>query len=104
MRQWAILEAQVNGRAIVGMAGVRDPDAPCDAFDPLPEGEHPTGEGGCMSDGHYMCAECRLFSKRSETWPKVSCPTCRERGRVVEFCETCEGAGEVDAPGFERSR
>lgn len=31
----------------------RDPDADCDDFEPgLPAGD-------CMTDGHYMCRECR---------------------------------------------
>ncbi len=103
LRLWAILEAEVNGQCIVGMPGVRDPEHPCDVFDPLPEGEHPDGRGDCLSDGHYMCRECRRLSARSETWPTKSCPECKALGRVHEGCGTCGGRGEVDATGFERA-
>lgn len=51
---WAVLEAEVNGRTFVGMPGVRDPEGPCEAFD----GRGYDGSGGCSSDGHYLCVEC----------------------------------------------
>ncbi len=37
---------------VLGARGVRDPDAPCTAFEP---GE-PAGD--CQTDGHYLCDEC----------------------------------------------
>lgn len=37
---------------LFGLAGVRDPDHPCDDFSP---GDP---RGRCMTDGHYMCREC----------------------------------------------
>jgi len=37
----------------LGQAGVRDPDHPCVEFEP----GSPAG-GDCMTDGHYLCAEC----------------------------------------------
>lgn len=54
LREWNELVAAANGRTTFGQAGVRDPDNPCEAFDP---GE-PSGD--CSPDGHYMCQECRL--------------------------------------------
>jgi len=36
-----------------GAPGIRDPEAPCEAFAP---GE-PSGD--CLTDGHYLCDECR---------------------------------------------
>jgi hypothetical protein len=38
-----------------GDPGVRDPENPCDHFDP---GET-VGNPQCYGDGHYMCKECR---------------------------------------------
>jgi len=63
LQRWAELVALVNGRTIVGMAGVRDPDARCEDFEP---GE-PTVNGDCITDGHYMCDECTR---------RATCPEC----------------------------
>src|SRR5690606_4994163 len=59
LQRWNWLIAELNGRAIVGMPGVRDLDDEgnlsrdnCDAFDPGTPG------GTCSTDGHYMCDEC----------------------------------------------
>ncbi len=35
----------------------RDPDNPCDEFEPMEPGHHETGT--CETDGHYRCKECR---------------------------------------------
>lgn len=52
---WRILELEVNGKAYVGQPGVRDPECPCEEFEPgTPGGQR----GTCLSDGHYMCLEC----------------------------------------------
>lgn len=65
---WELLVAQVNGRGEFGMRGVRDPEAPCEAFDPVENidwiGVRITapGSGGCDSDGHYLCMGCRELS------------------------------------------
>lgn len=37
-----------------GVAGVRDPDLPCDAFAP----GTPDAGNRCDGDGHYLCWEC----------------------------------------------
>ncbi len=54
---------------VVGVRGVRDPDSPCDTFEP---GE-PAGD--CQTDGHYMCHECELAKL---------CETCRQ---IDDRCE-----------------
>jgi hypothetical protein len=45
-----------------GEPGVRDTKNPCDMFSP----GKPTN-GGCQSDGHYLCRECGLFDDRGES-------------------------------------
>lgn len=45
-----------------GTVGVRDPDGICEAFD----GRGFDGSGRCMSDGHYLCAECSQLSPNAE--------------------------------------
>ncbi|MGH9462243.1 MAG: hypothetical protein ACRD1X_13555 [Vicinamibacteria bacterium] len=50
--RWQQLEALANGRTIVGMDGVRDPEAPCEVF------RNGTPFGRCETDGHYLCDEC----------------------------------------------
>lgn len=40
----------------VGDEHVRDPEAPCEAF------EKGKPKGDCETDGHYMCRECRFAS------------------------------------------
>lgn len=65
---WRELEAQVNGRQLFGMAGVRDPDGPCDVFAPVEGidwlGVRVTarGNGDCDGDGHYLCLGCERVS------------------------------------------
>ena len=54
LSDWAVLEAAVNGRPVIGMPGVRDPEYPCEEFD----GRGYDGNGRCDSDGHYVCVEC----------------------------------------------
>lgn len=67
---WRQLEAEVNGTTFFGQAGVRDPEHPCDAFDPVKGidwlGLFITAPGDasatCMSDGHYLCKGCSHLS------------------------------------------
>lgn len=54
---------------VIGSAGVRDPDFPCDGFSP---GEP---DGDCQTDGHYLCHEC----ENAEL-----CETC---GQIDDRCE-----------------
>jgi hypothetical protein len=67
---WAMLEASVNGRSLIGTPGVRDPEAPCEQFSPG------RNAGLCETDGHYLCDEC------SECVPR--CFNCK---RVPRYCE-----------------
>lgn len=55
---WHELTENVNGRTVLGQAGVRDPDGACEEFD----GAGYDGSGSCSSDGHYLCAECSHLS------------------------------------------
>lgn len=64
--RWSWMVAELNGKIVFGMPGVRDPDHPCEAFDP---GEPSLG-GGCEGDSHYMCLECKHM---------IVCGGCRER-------------------------
>ncbi len=65
---WQELTAVVNGSTLFGQGGVRDPEAPCDAFAPVAGidwlGLRVTshGRGPCQSDGHYLCFGCAEFS------------------------------------------
>lgn len=83
--------------------GVRDPDYPCSAFDPLPDGVKPMGGGDCMGDGHYLCRECSQFSAASERWPSEDCPECPKRN-YADGCPRCDDWGVIDQPGWERDR
>jgi hypothetical protein len=64
LQSWAWLVDEVNDRATLGHPGVRDPEARCDAFDPVADidwlGLRRTspGDGDCHSDGHYLCLGC----------------------------------------------
>lgn len=71
---WGELVHAVNGREVFGMRGVRDPDARCEHFDPMPNidwlGMRQTapGDGTCIPDGHYLCKGCReLLVEDEET-------------------------------------
>jgi hypothetical protein len=61
---WQVLVASVNGRVLFGMAGVRDPESPCEEFDPVDDIDWlglqltAAGDGDCQSDGHYLCLGC----------------------------------------------
>lgn len=65
---WHTLVENMNGRSVFGQPGVRDPEGPCDAFDPAPDidwiglrtSAHAAGK--CCGDGHYLCLGCREFN------------------------------------------
>lgn len=66
MLAWAELEASVNGRSLVGMDGVRDPDGPCHLYtSAYAKGEPRSFDGSCDTDGHYLCPECPHMSERA---------------------------------------
>lgn len=101
--EWDALVRWINNAPPrFGDAGVRDPEYPCDVFDPLPDGVRPDGTGDCRGDGHYMCRECSRFSARSESWPAEECPECPKRG-YADGCQRCGDRGMIDQPGWERT-
>lgn len=57
LERWTWLVAELNGRVVFGMPRVRDPDHPCDQFEP----GDPSVTNSCQGDGHYMCLECGLM-------------------------------------------
>jgi hypothetical protein len=62
---WRALLSELNGgRPLDGIAGMRDPDFPCEEFEPYgaPNVLSP-GVGKCSTDGHYLCSECRHISE-----------------------------------------
>ena len=102
--EWdALARAINNAPSRVGDAGVRDPEFPCAAFDPLPDRAKPDGTGDCHGDGHYMCRECSRLSAASDNWPTNECPECPQRG-YADGCPRCGDRGEIDQPGWERAR
>lgn len=55
---WNELYAFVNG-GIIGSPGLRDPDAPCEDYEP----ENAVVASDCCGDGHYLCVEdCKRFT------------------------------------------
>lgn len=42
----------------VGAPGVRDPELPCDSFQPGGTAYGKTATGNCETDGHYLCGTC----------------------------------------------
>lgn len=75
LERWSWLVAEANGRAVVGMPGVRDPENRCDVFQPGTPGVY----GDCGGDGHYVCRECsRLLV--------IECEYCDEAHAPRETC------------------
>lgn len=55
-----VLHDTVFSRPPDGTPGIRDIDHPCGTFD------HGEPNGRCMTDGHYICIECRHLDPKSE--------------------------------------
>jgi len=57
---WRALVSEINGgRVLDGEPGIRDIDAPCEAFEPAGKPfQLAAGTGTCETDGHHMCVEC----------------------------------------------
>jgi DNA-directed RNA polymerase subunit RPC12/RpoP len=97
---WLPLLAELNGGRIPdGTSGVRDVDAPCEAFKPHgAPWERAPGDGSCDTDGHYICAECVHISQREARRRQDLCEECgakiENRGRLGERCS----AGCWDEP------
>jgi hypothetical protein len=68
--EWRELYESVNGRTMFGQRGVRDPEHPCEMFDPVDDIDwlglsiEAPGTGSCDSDGHYLCNGCSHLSMR----------------------------------------
>lgn len=67
---WRTLVAFVNegsgSRIPDGTPGIRDVDAPCEAFEPAGEPwVRAAGNGDCDTDGHYICRECVHISRNA---------------------------------------
>lgn len=52
----------------LGTPGVRDPDAPCEGFDPNKSTRNLLLRGTCDTDGHYLCHECIHRAEPEEPW------------------------------------
>jgi hypothetical protein len=42
------------------LAGVRDPDNPCDSFEPIGDDQLAI-DRDCRGDGHYLCEKCSFY-------------------------------------------
>jgi hypothetical protein len=101
---WRALVWEINGnRPFDGTPGIRDVDAPCDAFEPAGEPfEQAKGEGSCDTDGHYICSECvhislRVLRARRDQCEDCGAPLVRERN-VGEVCSArCDRPAVVAA-------
>lgn len=59
-RRWV----KPGGKKPTGVPGNRDPDHPCDAYEPR---KREMGDwGDCLADGHYLCAGCAHLDMESE--------------------------------------
>lgn len=76
--RWQHLVAVANGRTLVGMDGVRDPEGPCEMFE---NGPLHGGTGDCETDGHYLCDECVH---------RATCEGCRRRPSQCECVDEDE--------------
>lgn len=95
--RWAELEAAVNGRVLVGMEGVRDPDFRCEGFrraDQEPKDARSARD--CDTDGHYLCDDCIHISDKEARRRRGEC-ACG--GRVARFddplCGECAAQEEI---------
>lgn len=76
-----------------GVAGIRDPDAPCHMFDDSGWGPK---NGDCDTDGHYLCDECshmslRTYRERHEKCTLCGIPlVCAPWSREPSMCPFCD--------------
>lgn len=94
LRAWAELVANVNGRSFLGQVGVRDPDGPCEVFD----GRGYDGSGKCMSDGHWLCAECSELSPEAPRFVEYG-----RAGRADRLRLFWSRPSATQAPGVDNS-
>jgi len=95
MIAWNQLVASVNGTTTIGTIGVRDPDYPCEGFNPVGAAFRQVTESDlcswsrCETDGHYMCTECTEIS--IDELRRRQC-RCEECGSDLErdVCLACD--------------
>ena len=100
--RWAELEATVNGRVLVGMEGVRDPDFRCEGFRRADqEPKDALALRDCDTDGHYLCDECVHISRTSRA-PSVARvalrPDMLQIDRLPGVRYTVEMLGDLPPP------
>jgi hypothetical protein len=66
---WRDLYEEINGRD----PNTRDPGSPCEAWEQVAS---PDGSGDCMTDGHYMCVECKNISLVALRRKRDQCVDC----------------------------
>jgi hypothetical protein len=71
-----------------GVKGIRDSDAPCEVFDPGP------ASGGCQTDGHYLCIECRELDPKSQ-YANEPCPCWHTLVMEGVICPDCNNTGLI---------
>ena len=88
--RWVGLMSELNGRIPDGTAGIRDIDAPCDAFMPVGAPyEYSKGTGDCDTDGHYICLECIRISLREVRRRRELCLECGTKLVRVNHVDEC---------------
>ncbi len=75
---WHELTENVNGRTVLGQAGVRDPEYICEDFN----GAGYDGSGKCLSDGHYLCVECSELAPNAPRFEEFGRDGRRDRLRL----------------------
>lgn len=88
---WRGLVAQLNGGPIQdGEPGIRDIDAPCEAFEPAGAAfDMANGTGDCQTDGHYICSECVHISLETLRTRKDQCFDCGAPMEQTQTGESC---------------
>lgn len=75
---WRSLVNEINGGRIPdGEPGIRDVDAPCEAFEPAgAPWQIADGSGTCQTDGHHMCVECNHIDLATLRHRRDQCGDC----------------------------
>jgi DNA-directed RNA polymerase subunit RPC12/RpoP len=96
---WRALVAELNGVDL----NTRDPANPCEAFD---QTDDPDGSGECMTDGHYMCVECKLICLSALRRKRDQCQDCGAKLVFPRHGSEGECVNECHLPAYiiERRR
>lgn len=95
---WRSLVASLGGRIPDGTDGIRDVDAPCEAFKPAGAPyERAKGTGSCETDGHYICVECVEIKLETLRRRQDQCEECGASLVKVGYLEQCPAC--CDLPG-----